>query len=793
MADEKTVSIEIDGQALTVQAGAMLIEAADAAGITIPRFCYHKKLSVAANCRMCLVEVEKVGKPLPACATPVTEGMRVFTRSAMAREAQKSVMEFLLINHPLDCPICDQGGECDLQDLAMGYGKDVSRFTEKKRVVADKDIGPLIETEMTRCIHCTRCVRFGEEIAGVRELGAVGRGEHTRIGTYVEHAVSSEVSGNVIDLCPVGALTSKPYRYTSRPWEIEHRDGIAAHDCLGSNIFIDVRRNRVMRVLPRENEQINEVWISDRDRFSYTGLASEDRVLRPMIRQGSEWKEVEWQTALEYAVEGIQAVTQQQGADKLGALVSPSASLEEHYLLQKLLRGLGSNNIDHRLRQLDFSDQDIAPAYPGLGFGIAELETLDAALLIGSWVRKDQPLAAIRLRKAALRGADIMAVNALDYEFNFPLSENLVSSPAGMVQNLAAICKALLNLSGEMAPEGLAGLLENVTAGDEHVAVATHLFNAEQASVIIGSQAMQQPEFSSLRALANLISRLARARLAYLTEGANAAGAWLAGSVPHRGPGGAGLPGPGLTVAGMLEGALGAYLLLNVEPEYDCANAGVAIAAMQAADFVVSLSSFVSPTMRNYADVILPISQFAETGGTFVNAAGQWQSFQGAVKPPEEARPAWKVLRVLGNLLKLDGFEYVAVDEVHNEVASRVAAEADMHSEWRCPESLHPAQAGLMRIGHLPIYAVDPLVRRARPLQQTPDVINAAAYLNSGTAEKHDVSNGDQVQVVQNGRSVILPVVIDEGVPEDCVFIPQAVPGTEELGAAYGVVELNKS
>lgn len=790
MADEKTVNIEIDGQTLQVRAGSMVIEAADDAGITIPRFCYHKKLSVAANCRMCLVEVEKVAKPLPACATPVTDGMRVFTRSAMAREAQKSVMEFLLINHPLDCPICDQGGECDLQDLAMGYGKDVSRFTEKKRVVADKDIGPLIETEMTRCIHCTRCVRFGEEIAGVRELGAVGRGEHTRIGTYVEHAVSSEISGNVIDLCPVGALTSKPFRYTSRPWELEHRDGVAAHDCLGSNILLDVRRNRVMRVLPRENEQINEVWISDRDRFSYTGLTSEDRVLRPMIRQGSEWKEVEWQTALEYAVEGIQAVVQQQGAHSLAALASPAATLEEHYLLQKLVRALGSNNIDHRLRQLDFSDQELAPQYPGLGFEIAELQELDAVLLIGSWVRKDQPLAAVRLRKAALRGAHVMAVNALDYEFNFPVSENLVSGPQDMVRNLAAVSKALLNLSGAAAPDELAGQLENIQARDEHVAIARHLFNAEQAAVILGSQALSQAELASLRALANLIARLSGARMAYLSDGANAAGAWLAGSLPHRGPGGMVLPEPGLHAAAMFEQALGAYLLLNVEPEYDSANPAAAMAAMQNADFVVSLGSFATAAMRNYADVILPISQFAETGGTFVNCAGRWQSFQGAVMPPGETRPAWKVLRVLGNLLNLEGFEYIAVDEVHNEVAASIAVNDRMQSDGHDTVSLPPPPAGLQRIGHLPIYAGDPLVRRARPLQQTPDVINAAVYMNSQTAAANDLHDAMQVVVKQNHYQGTLNIVLDEGVPDGCVFIPQAVSGTETLGPAYGQIEL---
>ena len=788
------VSIEINGQQLQVPEGTMVIQAADDAGITIPRFCYHKKLSVAANCRMCLVEVEKAPKPLPACATPVSEGMRVFTRSPIALEAQKSVMEFLLINHPLDCPICDQGGECDLQDLAVGYGKDVSRFAEKKRVVADKNIGPLIATEMTRCIHCTRCVRFGQEIAGIMELGATGRGENMRIGTYVERAVNSEMSGNVIDLCPVGALTSKPYRYTSRPWENIHKPSIAPHDCIGSNIDLDVRRNRVMRVVPRENEALNEMWISDRDRFSYTGIYSEQRALRPQIKQGDEWKEVEWEAALAYALEGLKTVRNQKGAEQLGALASPSASLEEHYLLQKFMRGIGSNNIDHRLRQQDFSDQDIAPLYPALGQDIADLQELDAALLIGSWVRKDQPIAAHRLRKAALQGARIMAVNALDYEFNFPLTESLVSDPTDMAANLAAIIKALLSLSGKTAPEGLASLLENVIPEDSHQAVAQQLFNADKASILMGNQAMNQPEFATLRALAHVVAELAGAKFGYLSEGANTAGACLAGSLPHRGLAGETINVPGKTAYAMIDEGLGAYVLLGVEPEYDCANSGRALAAMNDADFVVCLTSFVSDAMRDYADVILPISVFAETAGTFVNAEGKWQSYQGVVQPLEEARPAWKVLRVLGNLFALEDFDYVSADEVCSEIESAAGSlSVSSASEWRCPTSLGTASNGLMRVGHLPIYTIDPLVRRSEPLQATRDTIMAAAYINSKTASQQGLSANQEVRVVQAQYSNNLPVVIDEGVPDQCVFIPAGVKDSQSLGDAYGSVELQQA
>ncbi|MDX1823097.1 MAG: NADH-quinone oxidoreductase subunit NuoG [Thiohalomonadales bacterium] len=788
------VNIEINGQQLQVPEGSMVIQAADEAGITIPRFCYHKKLSVAANCRMCLVEVEKVAKPLPACATPVTEGMRVFTRSPMALEAQKSVMEFLLINHPLDCPICDQGGECDLQDLAIGYGKDISRFGEKKRVVPDKNIGPLIATEMTRCIHCTRCVRFGQEIAGIMELGATGRGENMRIGTYVERTVNSEMSGNVIDLCPVGALTSKPYRYTSRPWENNHKPGIAPHDCLGSNINLDIRRNHVMRVVPRENEALNEVWLSDRDRFSYTGIYSEDRALRPMIKQGDAWKEVVWETALAYAVEGLKTVRDQKGADQIGALISPSATLEEHYLIQKLMRGIGSNNIDHRLRQQDFTDQDIAPLYPGLGLGVDELQDQDAILLIGSWLRKDQPIAAHRVRKAAMRGASIMAVNALDYEFTFPMSGNLISTPSQMPHNLAAIIKALINLTGKTAPAGLAELLENISVEDTHQQMAQHLLDAEKASVLLGNQAMNQAEFSTLRALANVLADMAGATFGYLSDGANTAGASLAGCLPHRAVAGETLGNPGKHAKSMIADGLGAYVLLGIEPEYDCANGGQALKSMSEADFVICLTPFVTDAMREYADVILPVGVFAETGGTYVNATGQWQSFQGAVQPLEESRPAWKVLRVLGNLFALDGFDYVSVDEVSNEVQKATSSvSASPSSEWQCPASLGEVNHNLIRVGYVPMYSIDPLVRRSKPLQATHDVITAAVYLNTTTASRQGIAANETVRVVQGTFQTQLPVVIDEGVPDQCIFIPSGVNGNQSLGDAYGSVEIQQA
>src|SRR3569832_1414792 len=499
------VNIEIDGIPIKAENGAMIIEAADEAGIPIARFCYHKKLSVAANCRMSLVEVDKAAKPLPACATPVTEGMKVLTRSPRALDAQRGTMEFLLINHPLDCPICDQGGECELQDVSMGYGESHSRFEEGKRVVRDKDIGPLISTEMTRCIHCTRCVRFGEEIAGIKELGAVGRGEHMEIGTYVQKAVTSELSGNVIDLCPVGALTSKPFRYTARPWELISVASVAPHDCVGSNIYLHQRGNRVMRALPQENAAVNETWISDRDRFSYEGLNCADRLTAPLIKRDGEWEEVDWETALHTAVARIKGVMTAGGAKPLGMLVSPRATLEEMYLAQKWLRGLGGANIDHRLRQCDFTDQTAAPIVPSLVCTLDELETVDGLLIVGAIVRKDQPIIGHRIRKASLRGARVAVISRVDFELRFRVAERIIASPAEMERALAGVVKALLE-GGAPLPPAVATLL------------ARAVMSAE-VSVVSGGRS---------------------------SVGAISAGAHLSGVLPHGGPAGVPIATAGL-------------------------------------------------------------------------------------------------------------------------------------------------------------------------------------------------------------------------------------------------------
>ena len=692
---EELVNIEVNGIPLKARKGAMLIEITDAAGIAIPRFCYHKKLSIAASCRMCLVEVEKAPKPLPACATPVMEGMKVYTESPKALAAQKGTMEFLLINHPLDCPICDQGGECELQDVALGYGGDVSRFAERKRVVQDKDIGPLIATEMTRCIHCTRCVRFGEEIAGLRELGATGRGENMEIGTYVAHSVASELSGNIIDLCPVGALTAKPSRYRGRSWEYVQHAAVAPHDSVGSNIFIHTLRGKVMRVAPRENEQVNETWISDRDRFSYEGIYSDDRLAKPLIGGA----ETTWETALEAAAAGLKDVIARHGADAVGFLLSPTATMEELYLAQKLARGLGVANIDHRLRQADFSDQGAAPVFPWLGQALEDLGQVKAALLVGSNVRMEQPLAGHRLRKAALAGSQVMFINPRDFDFRFPVAAKAIVDPVGMVTALAGVAQAVAELKGESAPAGLASLIAGATAGDTERTIAAHLVNHTPATVLLGNLAVSHPAFAQLRALAGFVARCSGARLGYLPEAANSAGGWLAGAVPHRLPGGTPAPTVGLDARAMVEAPRRAYVLLGVEPELDCWNGAAALHALQGAEFVVALAPYASAASKSYARVILPVATFAETSGTYVNVEGRWQSFPGASKPFGDARPAWKVLRVLGNLCGVSGFEYVSSEETLAEVRG-ACGEIQPDNTPDFGQSLAPFRAdGLLRVG----------------------------------------------------------------------------------------------
>jgi len=791
--DTTMASIEIDGKKIKARDGAMVIEAADEAGIYIPRFCYHKKLSIAANCRMCLVDVEKAAKPLPACATPVTDGMKIFTKSKKAIEAQKGVMEFLLINHPLDCPICDQGGECELQDIAMGYGNDVSKFVEKKRVVKDKDLGPLIATDMTRCIHCTRCVRFGTEIAGIRELGATGRGEHMEIGTYVTRNVISEMSGNVIDLCPVGALTSKPFRFSARAWELVERNSVAPHDCIGSNLSVHIRNGKeVVRVVPRENEAINETWISDRDRFSYEALNSEERVKMPLIKVDGTWKETDWETALQATVSGINRVIAESGAENVGALASPTCTVEELYLLQKLMRQLRIHNIDHRLRQTDFESSDNDPVFPWLGQSIQNLENNNAILLVGSNIRKDQPIAAHRLRKASHGNLKLMHINAVDYDYHIPVDCRIVTSPKSYTKALAGVAKALIKSGGTKPPEGFEKLTANVEVTATHQQIADNLLNGKISSVVLGPQAMNHPMASTLRMLANLVATLSHSQFGYLPEAGNSAGAWISGVLPHRQAGGSAAEQSGLTAADMLKQGLQGYVLLNVEPDIDSESPIHAFQSLSNAEFVVALSYFDSDNIKQYADVILPIAPFTETSGTFINAEGVWQSFAGVVAPPGDTRPAWKVLRVLGNLFNAEGFDYITSDDVLAEVRKKAGnVIANNNVQWNCPSTLTVGgENDVVRISEIQMYAGDSLQRRAHALQSTFDADVAAIRINKVLADNIGIADGAHAVASQNNVQVTLPVVIDENISDNSVLIHGGLAASAHLDASFTPIDI---
>jgi len=775
------VELEIDGKKVEVPEGSMVIQAAHKADTYIPHFCYHKKLSVAANCRMCLVEVEKMPKAVPACATPVSAGMIVRTQSDKAVKAQQSVMEFLLINHPLDCPICDQGGECQLQDLAVGYGKSSSRYSEEKRVVFHKNVGPLISMEeMSRCIHCTRCVRFGQEIAGVMELGMLGRGEHSEITTFVGKTVDSELSGNMIDLCPVGALTSKPFRYSARTWELSRRKSVSPHDSVGANLVVQVKNNRVMRVLPFENEAINECWISDKDRFSYEGLNSEERLTKPMLKQGGQWIETDWQTALEYVAKGLKGIAADHGANALAMLASAHSTAEELFLVKQLANELKTPNVDFRLRQQDFS----APVQgaPWLGMPIADLSNVDAAFVVGSFLRRDHPLFAARLRQAAKNGAKLHFLNATADDSLIPTAKRIVAAPSAWLDELAGIAAAVAQLRGVALPDTLAG----VTASPAAQAVAQSLANGERRAVLLGNVAVRHPQFAQLHAVAQWIADNTGATFGFLTEAANTVGAHVVGALPGEG---------GLNAREAFAQPRKGYVLLNVEPEFDTADPAQALAALNQAEMVVVMSPFKHGL--DYADVLLPIAPFTETAGTYVNAEGSVQSFNGVVRPLGDTRPAWKVLRVLGSLLGLPNFEYETAEEV------RLAAlgDAGVASRLSNQASVAPARVaataatgGFERLADVPIYHADALVRRAGALHLTAaaKVANAAA-LPAALFDKLGLKEGDAVRVRQGERAVQLPAVRDANLAETVVRVSAATPAGAALGSLSGELVVEKA
>ena len=723
MSDD-TVNIEVNGVPLKARKGQMIMQATDPANIYIPRFCYHDKLTVAANCRMCLVEVEKAPKPMPACATPVSEGMKVFTKSPKAVAAQRATMEFLLINHPLDCPICDQGGECELQDLAVGYGRDISRFSERKRVVKDKNLGPLVSTDMTRCIHCTRCIRFGQEIQGYPQMGAVGRGENMQVGTYIEQSVDHELSANIIDLCPVGALNNKPFRYHARAWEMTQAALVSPHDGFGTNLYAHVLRGKVMRVVPRENEALNETWIADRDRFGFEGMYSADRVSEPMLRINGVLQVVDWEVALTAAAEGLQKTATSHGGAATGFLASPMATVEELYLLARIARGVGSANIDHRLRQLDFRAQDNEGAFPHLGLSIADVERLEGVLVIGSNLRHEMPLLAHRLRKAAVtRGAKVAFLNPRRFEYMFPIAAYALAD-SDLVGELAAVVRAAAAAANKPVPVGAAAA-DGVAAevSDSHRALAAALMTGARRAVILGTLAQRHPSYSELKSLAAMLAELCDASAGCLSEGANAAGAYLAGAVPHHVPGGAHAGTPGLSAHAMLESSLPAYVLFGaIDPASDFAAGAHALATAQ---LVVAVTTHLPEALRATAHVVLPIGSFAETSGTFVNVEGRWQSWAGAAKLPGEARPGWKVLRVLANLLNLPGMDYVSSNEIRDalkaQCGTRIEASANGVGAAR---EVGVLPAGLAAAGSwvdIPPYQSDALLRGSDALSKTKD------------------------------------------------------------------------
>ncbi|CAM2177965.1 NADH-quinone oxidoreductase [Paraburkholderia sacchari] len=779
------VELEIDGKKVQVPEGSMVIQAAQRVDTYIPHFCYHKKLSIAANCRMCLVDVEKMPKAVPACATPVSQGMVVRTMSDKAVQGQQAVMEFLLINHPLDCPICDQGGECQLQDLAVGYGKSASRYSEEKRVVFHKNVGPLISMEeMTRCIHCTRCVRFGDEIAGVMELGMLGRSMHSEISTFVGKTVDSELSGNMIDLCPVGALTSKPFRFSARTWELSRRKSVSPHDSTGANLVVQVKNNRVMRVLPFENEAVNECWISDKDRFSYEGLNAEDRLTHPMIKQGGQWVETDWQTALEYVVKGIKGISDEHGENMLAALVSPHSTTEELYLVKQFADAIGTPNVDFRLRQSDFS-APLAGA-PWLGAKIADLSYADSAFVIGSFLRRDHALFAARLRQAAKGGARVAFLQASADGSLIPNAQRIVAAPSAWLDELAAIAAAAAEAKGVALPEGFAGAQANEAAKQ----VAASLASGERRFVLLGNAAVQHPEFSRLHAAAQFIAETTGATLSFLTEATNTVGAHLVGALP-------GFAGSnGLNAREVFEQPRKGYLLFNVEPEFDTANPAAARAALAQAEMVAVFSPF--KTGLDYADVLLPISPFTETSGTFVNAEGTVQSFNGVVRPLGDTRPAWKVLRVLGTLLGAQGFEY----ETSEDVRRKALGDGDFTARLSNRTTAQVARGSLAkaadgrfeRISDVPIYRADQLVRRGEALQLTmaARVANTIG-LPAALFEQLGLKEGDAVRVRQGELSVTAPATCDANLAPTAVRVSAATPAAAQLGSLFGELLVEKA
>lgn len=771
------VELTIDGKTVSVPDGSMVMHAAEELGIYVPHFCYHKKLSIAASCRMCLVEVEKAPKALPACATPVTQGMVVHTNSEKAQAAQKAVMEFLLINHPLDCPICDQGGECQLQDLAVGYGKTTSRYQEEKRVVMHKSMGPLVSAEeMSRCIQCTRCVRFGQEVAGQMELGMLNRGEHSQITSFVGKAVESELSGNMIDICPVGALTSKPFRYSARTWELARRRSVSPHDSLGANLVVQVKGDKVMRVVPFENDEVNECWISDKDRWSYEGLNSEDRLTVPMVRdENNVWREVSWNDALKVVADALEQIAKHEGPEYIGALASETSTLEELALLKRVMNGLGSSNVDTLLRN---NDSNFARATEGaawLGMSIKDLDTVDGVVVIGSHLRKDHPLMAQRLRQAAKKGARITLIDSYGEDPLFPVAARLTVAPSELAQTVEAVAKAV-----SAQKEGAQADLN-----DPVQALAAQIVNGTKPAVFLGNAAVAAPDASQIAAKAQALADAYGATLGFLTAGANTVGAYIVGAVAQ---------GDGLSAKQMVDNQLKAYVVLHAEPKFDIEN-GLAAEKTFANAFGIALTSFKSAA-ADWAKVMLPVAPFTETSGTFVNAEGRTQSFKGVVASKGQSRPAWKVLRVLGNLLQFGGFEQESSEQVRDEVIAQGITNKLNNKVTVLGQEVRRVaevpEGSLERVAEVAIYRTDAIVRRAESLQataisQTPDV-----RMNSVTLTNLQLSAGDKVKVKSSVGEGEFIVALDDNLADYTLRLAQGFDATVALGNAYAQLTVER-
>ena len=794
------VEIEIDGKKVEIAEGSMVMHAANKLGVYVPHFCYHKKLSIAANCRMCLVEVEKAPKPMPACATPVSDGMKVFTKSEKAVDAQKSVMEFLLINHPLDCPICDQGGECQLQDLAVGYGGSSSTYSEEKRVVFHKPMGPLISAEeMSRCIHCTRCVRFGQEVAGVMELGMANRGEHAEIMSFVGRSIDSELSGNMIDICPVGALTSKPFRYSARTWELSRRKTIAPHDSLGSNITTQIKSGEVMRVVPLENSDVNECWISDRDRFSYEGLLADDRLTDPMIKRGGNWETTDWSTALSHAALSLATARVDHGSNKIAGLAAPSSTFEELYLLQKLVRAMGSDNVDFRLRQSDFDIDTNGQGAPWLGMKIADVSTRDRLLLVGSFLRKDHPVLSARIREATQTGTQLSLIHACDDDLLMPVAHKAIAAPSQWPELMLQVLAGVLKETGRSAPSALASALTGVTAGEQASQIAVGLASGESRGILLGNAAVQHPQAANLMRIAQAIAEAVDGECGVIGEAANSVGGYLAGATPRAvgAVNAKALGTEGLNATQQMQQEMRGVVLMNVEPDLDMANGAASMAALKAADTVVALTAFQSESLMQVADVLLPIAPFTETGGSFVSCEARLQSFNGVVRGAGQSRPAWKVLRVLANQLDLADFDFDSVEDV------RIAAMGPNQEggfDAQLDNAIHGALSSsstpggsLERIADVPIYAGDALVRRADSLQKTADAAQPTARVNPETLATLDVTTGDNVSVQANGQQITVPVLADATVAPGALRLSTATAQTAGLDGLFGSVQVGRA